>query len=109
MQTAYQFIPVTGQPETFTAQLPKAPGYTELEKHIRPLIGSDFERVAVIFNGKQTDMFVDDCGRLKALPLNRAATDIYRAGALLKEPTRRPETLAAIYGPAVLFARPVWC
>ena len=66
------------------------------------------EHVAVLYQDRPADMFVDEIGAIKSLPRNEAATAIYRANWLKQHPRTDPESLDAIYGPAVLFHRIVW-
>lgn len=81
-----------------------------------PILGtSDVEHVTVFadFSGgtdyAYTDMFVDECGQLKSLPINGVATDIYRRNWLLHEKDPGPpDDLPTIAGPAVLFRDPFW-
>lgn len=110
MQTTYTLIGVNGANLQHEADLPREPGYTDLAKIIRPLIGRgrDFERVNVFHEGKYTDMFVDDSGMLDGLPINEVATAIYRNNVLTHEPGTRAEDLPEIRGNAVLFSRKVW-
>lgn len=100
-----------GMPEEVReVELPAAPGYRKLDELLRPLLdGNDLERVNVFWSGAYTDMFVDETSALKGPPRNEAATAIYRNNWLThQEPGADPESLPAIYGPAVLFNRRVW-
>lgn len=95
--------------EIVRLDLPEDPGYEKLDKILRPLLnGADLERVNVFHDGAYTDMFVDDVGKLKKLPRNDAATNIYRNNWMTHNPGTDPEDLPAIYGPAILFDRKVW-
>lgn len=67
--------------------LPDNPGFHRLDALLRPLL-----------DGKHLD----------GLPRNEAATPIYRNNWLRQHPKDEPESLPAIYGPAVLFNRRVW-
>lgn len=97
---------------------------------------ADFEveacnRARIRADYQPLDMFVDDSGapmllewqdvactkaaltrKGKGLPRNEAATAIYRRATILGRTAIKydgdPETLPAIYGPAVLFDRRVW-
>lgn len=90
-------------------QLADDPGYPALKAIVEPFLdGGDLEHVTVLHDGKRTDMFVDECGSLKGLPRNEPATSIYRNNWLTQHPKEDPESLPAIYGPAVLFSRRVW-
>lgn len=109
MKTTYHVLRVGKQLETASADLPEQPGYDKLRKLITPLLdGANLEHVAVLHDGKRTDMFVDDTGALKGLPLNPEATAIYRNNTMSQHPETDPESLPAIYGPAILFDRRVW-
>lgn len=96
--------------ETRVADLPLEPGYDCLRGLIRPLLHDhDFEHVTVLYGGRRADMFVDEMGGCKALPMNEAATAIYRAPTLRRHPDINPDSLSAIYGTAILFpSRIVW-
>lgn len=111
MQTTdFLIIRANGDEETRTVELPAEPDYFQLKALISPIIGerNDFERVAVLHNGKATDMFVDEMGALKGLPRNERATAIYRNNYLAQHPGTNPEVLPWIVGPAVVFSRRVW-
>lgn len=98
--------------------LPREPGYHALRDLLTPLLdGAPLEHVAVLadFSGgtdfKRADMFVDELGHVRddgPLPVNGAATAIYRRAALRHSPGTDPDTLPTIVGPAVLFDRIVW-
>lgn len=87
--------------------LKRDPGYDELRALILPhLGGGDLERVAVLYDGRACDMFVDDRGLIKDLPRNEAATEIYWEAS-----RRRGDDLTGashIAGTAILFDRQVW-
>jgi hypothetical protein len=71
--------------------------------------GNNAEHVNVFVDGEYRDMFVDEIGHAKDLPLNEAATVIYRNNVLVHEPGKyRPEELPYIVGDAILFGRKVW-
>lgn len=72
------------------------------------LEGGGLERVRVFHDGAYTDMFVDEHGAEYDLPVNEAATVIYRCNRLTHDKRARAQDLSKIYGPAVLFSRPVW-
>lgn len=105
--------------ETREYDLPRAPGYEALRKIIAPILERGaLEHVSVWadFGGgtkyKALDMFVDDCGLLKNLPRNEAATVIYRranqVGKSNQPKADDPEDLSFICGTAILFSRRVW-
>lgn len=103
-----------GQTETRYFQLAARPSYSKLAEILDPIIGGrgEFERVNVLYQPNAgaafyTDLFVDECGRLKNLPHNAAATAIYRNNAIVHMGAKA-EDLADIRGDAVLFLRRVW-
>ena len=110
MDTKYHiYRPGAAERETVTADLKSQPSYDDLNAIIRPLLDNQFlEHVSVLFNGKRADMFVDELGANKGLPINAAATDIYRAAWMKRHPRAEPLTLPAIYGTAIVFNRIVW-
>lgn len=110
METEYIVIRPDGTEEKHTANLPEEPDYEQIKAIMIQVFGprSWFERVAVLHDGKRTDMFVDEEGLLKRLPRNEKATAIYRANWLAQHPATDPEELNLIVGTAVLFTRPVW-
>lgn len=109
MLTTMHIYAVGRERETREVDLAKEPGYLALKTVLTPLLdGADLEHVSVLFEGRRADMFVDEIGANKGLPRNEPATTIYRANWLAQRPEERPESLPAIYGPAVVFARRVW-
>lgn len=95
--------------ETRHAAVASVPGLLELRAIVNPhLDGGRLERVAVLHEGKQMDMFVDEMGQGKGLRRNDAATAIYRNNWLTQHPGTDPESLPDVVGPAVLFHRRVW-
>lgn len=85
-----------------------ADGYRALRPTLVELLDDGQpEHVAVLHEGKRADMFVDEesAGRL---PRNDAATAIYRNNWLTQHPSDDPESLPAIYGPAILTSERVW-
>lgn len=99
-----------GQPVSeASAELPRKPCLDALRDLLTPLLGTaDFERVAVLRNGGPANMFVNGNGIMKRLDHNGTATALYRAAWLRRYPDTNPDTLSSIYGPAVVFDRPVW-
>ncbi|MBY0561513.1 hypothetical protein [Hyphomicrobium sp.] len=86
-----------------------APSLKEIKAQIEPLLGlRPLERVAVLYEGQQLDMFVDEMSALDELPRNDVATSIYRNNWLTQYSDTDPEMLPAIYGPAVLAMRRIW-
>lgn len=108
MVTEFTLMRPDGTAENGTADLAEQPGYATLKALLDPLLGGDLEHVSVLHDGERRDMFVHETGALDGLPRNEAATRIYRNATLTREPRTDPETIPAIYGPAVLFARRVW-
>ncbi len=94
--------------------LPNEPGYEAIKNIVEPLLdGCNMEHVSVLWGGDRRDMFVDEMGALKRLPINNPATNIYRAYIyraywLSQHPKAKPDDLAAIHGVAVIFHRIVW-
>jgi len=110
MLTEFLIIQPDGTEETHQVELAAEPTYHELKAVIQPIIGErqDFEHVAVLHDGKRTDMFVNENGLLMGLPRNPGATAIYRNNWLSSHPEDDPESLNFIVGPVVLFRRRVW-
>lgn len=109
MQTQMTILRPGKAAERSTVELPQEPGYFELQRIVEPhLDGYRLERVAVLFEGEPCDMFVGDESAVIPLDRNEEATAIYRANWLSQHPGCDPETIAAVYGPAVLFHRRVW-
>lgn len=96
-------------PEEREEDWPEAPGYRFLVEKLGPLIRGDIERVNVFWEGRYTDMFVDEVGQLKGLDHNEAATAIYRNNWLThQDPKADPDSLPSVVGVAVLVSRQVW-
>jgi hypothetical protein len=111
MQTGYTTLRTSGERETHSVDLPQDPGLSQLEALVLPIIGKKnwMERVGLTHEGKPVDMFVDENGHLKDLPLNLTATLIYHAHiAGPNYPFTNPDALPYIAGDAVLFHRRVW-
>lgn len=72
----------------------------------RAIPGVEMERVAVLYEGKPCDMFVDENGHAKGLAYNALATAVYHNASKSRgeDMTNAP----VIVGPAVLFNRRVW-
>lgn len=105
--TAYTLYRPDGSEEAGIAELDANPGYFALVEVMRPLLdGRNLERVRVLVDGQYRDLFVAERG--EGLPRNEKATALYRANYLTAFPKTDPESLPAVYGPAVLFSRPVW-
>lgn len=109
MLTGFTIYRVGKEPERAVAELPADPGYLRLKAIINPLLGgAELEHVSVLHAGGRLDMFVDECGSINGLLRNEPATVIYRNNWLTQHPDTAPESIAAIYGTAILFDRRVW-
>lgn len=85
------------------------PDYEELVAALSPIFGRrTYEHVSVWYEGHAADMFVDELGHPKGLQRNDAATKIYRAATLARQPGTDPESMPCIVGPAILFTERVW-
>lgn len=101
MKTIYHVIPPEGEATRHEVDLERAPDYERIKEIVDEHLGGVwFEHVAVLWAGQRTDMFVDETGLLKGLPLNPRASSIYGAA------TRNDE--AIIVGTAILFERRIW-
>ena len=58
------------------------------------------ERVFVLFDGKRTVMLVHGEGQILGLPVNREATEVYRAAAVRRG--HKADDLPTIAGPAIV-------
>ena len=109
MQTIITIMRPAEAPRIDSVDIPEQPHYRLLRELIVPhLNGGDLEHVTVLHDGQRADMFVDEMSAVKGLSRNEAATEIYRNNWLTQHPDEEPESLPAIYGPAVLFSRRVW-
>ncbi len=111
MNMTYRILRANGVEETSQIDWPHDPGYDRLKALIEPLLdGAHLEHVSVLHKGGRADMFVDKEGHCKdpPLPRNEAATAIYRAATMRREPKTDPESLPYIVGTAILFDRMVW-
>jgi hypothetical protein len=109
MKTELTIMRPGGSVDHLEVDLPQEPGFVALREVLTPLLdGGDLEHVTVLHWDRRADMFVDEVGKLKGLDRNEAATAIYRANWMEQHPEVDPQTLDAIYGPAVLFNRIVW-
>ena len=72
------------------------PAFEDMQKFVEGWV----ERVKVLYEGKPTNMVVNEEGLLKGMELNSKATEIYHAATLARG-LPRPE--AVIVGPAMLF------
>ncbi len=111
MKTGALILRADGTRETRSIELADDPRYSEIRAALRPLldIGDAYpEHVGVLHEGRPADMFVHEDGHGAGLPRNEAATAIYRACWLERQPKDDPEGLPWIAGPAVIFDRIVW-
>jgi hypothetical protein len=123
MKTAYRIIYPDGRPpeeREVEADFGGRRGLKIFDEILRPILGADvdYEHVRVFWpwNGDEPsyrDMFVDENGIEKRLPVNRLATSIYHLNVIVHDPHGRgsEESIAnapRIHGTAVLFQKPVW-
>src|SRR5271166_2318379 len=106
MSVEYTIIQPAAEPVRGTLDWPESPGYDRIAGFVRPVLSDDWEHVHVLFGGVCTDMFVSATGALSTrtrpmLPVNAAATIIYRAAWMLQHPDTSPDSLPAIHGTAV--------
>jgi len=109
----YQLIRADGHSHTFNARLtgPGGSWYSQLKSIFAEHIGADIEmeRVNVFHDGRYTDMFVDELGKINGLPVNERATRIYRANMLAHDPDPPlPDDMPWIHGDVLLFSEKVW-
>lgn len=68
------------------ADLPEEPSTKDLHRVLDPLFpGADWERVAVNSYNGAADMFVDDMGAVRNLPLNETGTAVYWTASIMYE------------------------
>lgn len=119
MKTKFTIFRPDGTFEDREVDLKKDPGLDALGTILLPLMndGRDvpihFEHVSVLHANKSKDMFVDEDGHSKRLPVNEKATDIYHENWKVNRPeafeyARKTNQLIPIVGVAVLFHRRVW-
>jgi hypothetical protein len=107
--TEYLAIHPSGREDRFSARLPAEPTYQQLVSVISPHFpNAEFEHVYVLWDDKPLDMFVDEQGQRKQLPLNPRATKIYRNNWMTQHPDADPESLPTVVGLALLFSRRIW-
>ena len=105
----YVFIPGEMTTRLIDYPVPVRPEFEWFKTFLEPYFkNAHFEHVNVLFDGRHTDMFVDEIGLLRGLPINPQATEIYRADAIARYPKINPNSLPIIVGPAVVFAKKVW-
>ncbi len=116
MITKYSiYRPGRSEPEDHEIEWPADPGHERIKHLIGPILGNDEPpaRVTVRHNGEPKDMYVSELGHVQLmwrgpLPINHAATQIYRNAWLTAHPETSPDQLPEIAGVAVLFHRRVW-
>jgi len=108
VKTALIILRADGTREDRSVDMAGDPGLAELRDVLEPILTGRPEHVAVLHEGRRTEMFVHEDGHGEGLPRNEAATAIYRAAWLRNHPADDPETLPCIAGPAVIFDRIVW-
>ena len=105
----YKFIPTNGPVVVGEFKLEDKPG--ENAKQVRAILQNVFgdaysERVTVFWEQGYCEMYVDEIGQIKGLPLNPRATEIYRNNIMVHEPGRHVATdLPTVAGDVVLFDR----
>lgn len=85
------------------------PNLRALWEEVSP--GTKFERVRVFWPRTYTDMFVDETGARKKLPVNYKATRIYRNNVIYFEKITNQEEIQdmpRIHGVAILFHSQIW-
>lgn len=98
-----------GREEVVETDLTSRPTLDQIKKVLEPVFGNAYtEQVNVLVDDVYTDMFVDEDGMTKGLPRNEKATAIYRHNWRHQHPRTRPEALAFIVGPAVVFSQRIW-
>lgn len=98
-----------GREEVVETDLPPRPNLRQLREVMAPYFPNAYtERVNVLVDDVYTDMFVDEDGMTKGLPRNEKATAIFRHHWRHQHPQTRPEALAFIVGPAVVFSQRIW-
>ena len=112
MKVAYSLIRAEGETESFTADFNGEPEswHGQLRDVFAQHFGDDivYEHVNVWHQGSYTDMFVDETGALKGLPVNAEASEIYHANVKAHFPEEATGEMALIYGDALLFRQKVW-
>jgi len=117
MKTTYEIYRVgQSEPERGEVDWPTEPSYALIKALVEPLLGAGepLDHVSVLHNDRRCDMFVSELGHVELtsrapLPINDAATAIYRHNWLTQHPETDPEDLPEIAGTSVLFPdRLVW-
>ena len=112
MKIAYTLIRADGLIESHTDEFPGEPEgwYGEVRRLFSRHFGEDvfYEHVNVWHQGQYRDMFVDETGALKGLPVNAEASEIYHANVKAHFPDEANDDMPLIYGDALLFEQKVW-
>ena len=113
MKIHYRIIHVNGTTTSHTVETrgDRDAWYPQLLALFHEHFGDDIEmeHVNVWHNDEYHDMFVNETGAFDGLPVNAAATKIYRANVMAHESSPPdPNDLPAIYGDAMLFDERVW-
>lgn len=103
--TYHVYRPEGGEPEHHEMQW--SGNFQDIRGVVNPLVEGRLEHVTVLFNGKRADMFVEE-ESAKKFPPNEAATAIYHASSLSREPGADTSDWPKIYGVAVVFDQIVW-
>lgn len=85
------------------------PNLRALWEEVSP--GTKFERVRVFWPRVYIDLFVDETGMMKQLPVNYKATRMYRNNVIVHEKITNPEEIQdmpRIHGVAILFEKQIW-
>jgi hypothetical protein len=115
METVFNVLSVDGEAGANVVDLPEFPTRDELRLVVEPyLSGMAMHHVRVLAPAgglvrvrDTVDLFCGETAVLRRLPVNREATQLYRAAHLLFHHDDDPESLPHIAGPAVLFLRRV--
>lgn len=81
--------------------------FSEIRPTINELVDGRLEHVAVLFNGRRADMFVEEHSAGN-MPVNDEATKIYHASSLSREPGADTRDWPKVYGVAVVFDQIIW-
>lgn len=108
VSTVYHLLRTDGKRVTMRVEWPWNPDLQQLKALVEPLVGGRLDHVAVLYERRRADMFVNEDGHDAKLPRNELATSIYRHNWLIQHPHDPPEESPWIAGTAVLFERIVW-
>jgi len=115
MKLTYTTYHVGEEPVRNAVEVPITFGFDGIRSLVQGIIGKDepIEHVNVWAPDGPRDMFVSELGHVRLstrepLPRNEAATTLYRAASLARQPKQDPERLPWIAGSAVVFDQKVW-